>query len=647
MNSVYHHTPAGTINQATTQQGRDQLNEITHLSLGGATSGTITFNASDTGAAPWVGTGDGILDLDLNEKWQLSITAGSLTGGTYQLSWNGGTTSAINWNDNAAAVQTAMEGVTGSGNISVTGDLSTTALVFEFIGAHKLENVSDITIADNSTDAGLGVTNLQDGKSIIDQIGTATHNIYNTAGPDPLATITQTGAGEYDITFDIPSYGQYSDIVDFNIKANGSNGSPTIVKTQDGQSGIYEIQTLTLADSPTGGTWKPDTTTASAIAWNADHFAVASALTSVVSQGSNGIAVSGSGGGPFTCTWQDFGNWADLSPANVDLYRADTIVITPSTTQDGGGDFSEDCDGTILLSGDIVSTGEFNHDCSGTILLSGDIVSTGTFNHDCSGTILLSGDIRSFVEPVGGTILLSGNIRPLENCNGTILLSGDIANTQQFGPSCSGTIVLSGNPTLSPIMGTLLDASTRDCTEIVAGDGSHHSITQIVLSDHPTGGYWQPILGMDGFGGWAFAWNDDATTATSKMNAYYIHVLGAPDAPYWSVTKPDFYTYVFESLHNGTNHCSLFAGQNGDGAVGVIVHGLTRREFTKWKQINIKPVAERLVAFPFVVQASFGDDPAFTYGDGSYLPSESRGNNTYVMKVNLEAEGTVIYGLYN
>lgn len=72
---------------------------------------------------------------------------GTISGGTYTISFNGATTTAIVWNVNAAAVQAAMEALAtvGSGNVVVTGGpVSSTPLTFTFQG-NRSGDVPQIT----------------------------------------------------------------------------------------------------------------------------------------------------------------------------------------------------------------------------------------------------------------------------------------------------------------------------------------------------------------------------------------------------------------------------------------------------------------------------------------------------------------------
>ena len=70
---------------------------------------------------------------------QFTLQASTATAGTYTLTWQGQTTSAINYNANAATVQSALEALStvGAGNVTVSGTLTTASSGFSvrFTGA--------------------------------------------------------------------------------------------------------------------------------------------------------------------------------------------------------------------------------------------------------------------------------------------------------------------------------------------------------------------------------------------------------------------------------------------------------------------------------------------------------------------------------
>ncbi|EMI20702.1 surface-associated protein cshA precursor [Rhodopirellula maiorica SM1] len=127
-----------------------------------------------------------------NERQQLSINGGP-TGGTFTLSVPGhGTTGNINWNANAAAVQTALEGIgtIGVGNVTVTGggNLPGATFTIEFNGALEDTNIGNITRANSftgGTNPNVVITQIIDGDSIM---GTTATDI--DGGPVSVTHVT-------------------------------------------------------------------------------------------------------------------------------------------------------------------------------------------------------------------------------------------------------------------------------------------------------------------------------------------------------------------------------------------------------------------------------------------------------------------------
>jgi len=100
-----------------------------------------------------------------NEEQSITIS-GSPTGGDYTLSFMGQTTAAIAYNANAAAVETALEGLStiGANNVTVTG---TAPFICEFVGDLAEMNLPTMT-ADGSgltggTDPDVTIATVQNG----------------------------------------------------------------------------------------------------------------------------------------------------------------------------------------------------------------------------------------------------------------------------------------------------------------------------------------------------------------------------------------------------------------------------------------------------------------------------------------------------
>ncbi len=106
-----------------------------------------------------------------------------------------------------------------------------------------------------------------------------------------------------------------------------------------GAEGTSEVQTITIGGSPTGGTFTMSFrgSTTAPIAHNASAATVQAALQSLPTIGTGNVTVTGSAGGPYTCTFT-----GDLAELNLPPMTASATGLTPSgtvtiaTTQEGG-----------------------------------------------------------------------------------------------------------------------------------------------------------------------------------------------------------------------------------------------------------------------------------------------------------------------
>ena len=93
------------------------------------------------------------------EKQTVTFGGAAATGGTFTLTFNGQTTSAIAYNATAAAVEAALEALStiGQGNVQVTGNAGGPYTV-EFVGQLANQNVPAMTIDVTSITNGGGTT---------------------------------------------------------------------------------------------------------------------------------------------------------------------------------------------------------------------------------------------------------------------------------------------------------------------------------------------------------------------------------------------------------------------------------------------------------------------------------------------------------
>ncbi len=102
---------------------------------------------------------DGYPASSQNEVQTISITGGTPTTGTFKLTVNGQTTAAIAYNAGAAAIQSALEALSGvePGDVLVTGsNLPAGTIAVEFAGSLAGMNIAKMAVSDDSSmDAGV------------------------------------------------------------------------------------------------------------------------------------------------------------------------------------------------------------------------------------------------------------------------------------------------------------------------------------------------------------------------------------------------------------------------------------------------------------------------------------------------------------
>jgi hypothetical protein len=103
------------------------------------------------GGAIGLYTNAGAPSAGTDEVQSVDIT-GTPTGGTFRLSMDGAATGDIAYNANAAAVQSALEAVVGTGNVAVTGTNPNFSVAFQ--GALSQKAVSQVALARNELTGG-------------------------------------------------------------------------------------------------------------------------------------------------------------------------------------------------------------------------------------------------------------------------------------------------------------------------------------------------------------------------------------------------------------------------------------------------------------------------------------------------------------
>lgn len=170
--------PSGTMSiefvGSLAAQDVDQISfdDSTLLGGGGLTSATQTPGSSN--------------------EFQTLDTAGAVTGGTFTLTFNGQTTSALNHNATRGQIETALEGLSniGAGNVNVTGGaLPGSPVVVEFLGVLANTDVSRLIVD------GTALTT-----SDLLSLATTTEGSFNET--QRLISSGTLTAGDFTLTFD-------------------------------------------------------------------------------------------------------------------------------------------------------------------------------------------------------------------------------------------------------------------------------------------------------------------------------------------------------------------------------------------------------------------------------------------------------------
>ena len=157
-------TPKPGYPDAVTVYVRGQWNWFSH-------SGDCNFDRAATGVGIiWNDPNGPGTTTGANEVQRVSLT-GTVTGGTFRLKFDGATTTAIDYNANAAELDAKLEALApiGAGNVSVSKPVATQWDV-EFTGALGKQNVAAIQVASKSltgSGANVAVTTLTNGSPAV------------------------------------------------------------------------------------------------------------------------------------------------------------------------------------------------------------------------------------------------------------------------------------------------------------------------------------------------------------------------------------------------------------------------------------------------------------------------------------------------
>ena len=424
------------------------------------TGGSVTASTSTPGVAA------------VNEQQTVTLN-GSPTGGTFTLTYSGQTTSAIAYNASAADIKAALEALsnidpdaitcTGSAGgpwtITFGGNLAATDIALLTSSAAGL-TVQGGTVTPSVDTSGVVAVNEQQvvtingsppsGNFTLTYSGQTTANIaYNaTAGTvqTALEGLVNIGAGQvsvagsaggpWTVTFTGTLAG--TNVVEMTgTDVDMPGGSVSVATTVPGVVAVDEVQLVTLATA-TGGTFTltfgGDTT--SALAFNASSATVDAALEALTSIGAGNIAVTGSAGGPYTCT---FGG--TLAGTDVALMTASAAGLTVA-----GGSVAHAETVTGVAAVDEVQLVTLATATGGTFTLTFGGQTTSAIAYDAS-----SATVDSALEALSS--IGAGNIAATGSAGGpyTCTFGGTLAGADQaeMTSSAAGLTVVASAPTIS------------------------------------------------------------------------------------------------------------------------------------------------------------------------------------------------------
>lgn len=306
-----------------TPGGVGATNEVQTITADGTPNGgtwTISWNGQTTSAIAAAATAYTVRDAlcalsniaGTDEVQTLTIT-GTPTGGTFTITYSGQTTAGIAYDANAATVQAALEALSniGSGDVVCTGGaLPGTPVVITFRQALGRQNVALMTAS------GAGLTG-----------GTAPAAAValTTQGVDSDVTVTggPLGTAAFTVTFvnTLAAANQPAMTVGTG-SLLGPDVTVSIATITSGSAAQDEVQAFQLYGTPTGGTFTLtfDGQTTSAIAYNASNATVLAALEALSNIAPGDVTMGGGTlpGSAVTVTFGGAYNETNVSELTID-----------------------------------------------------------------------------------------------------------------------------------------------------------------------------------------------------------------------------------------------------------------------------------------------------------------------------------------
>lgn len=319
----------------------------------GAVTETLTAMKQKADTVTIVVTQAGAVDVPTSPSNSTTTTAvapvnevqtvdyGGAASGTFDL--NGNSSSASVDVSNGSSLQTALDTLFGSGNCAVAGVGPYTVT---FQGAFAATPVATMSVSNNMTDGSPSVSANTDGVAGVHQVDTCTFSTgaavagsFTWDGSPKSYTDTPTVSGAV-VTGSASTGTITTTWNDYNANAAIAVSNTDLVSV----AGQQHIQTVTLSDSPTEGTFA---ISCGAQSGNCAYDVAAGDLATAFGQAANnGTSYNGVGTGPWTITSVD----KIASPG----------AFTGADGQNGGGHLRKALGGTqivVIQAGESVSGG--------------------------------------------------------------------------------------------------------------------------------------------------------------------------------------------------------------------------------------------------------------------------------------------------
>lgn len=355
----------------------------THVIVTGPTDGkpfTITTGTTNGGAFTVTVETTTEGSAAVNEKQRI-VLPGPPTGGTFTLTYDGQTTGAIAYDASAATVDAALEALSniGAGDVAVVLNAASDWTV-EFTGALAGTNVPLMTGSGSSLTGGGSITT-----ATTTQGAPGTNEVQTVAVPNSttswtinfrgqfmqsavspaassaasiqatLESLSTIGVGNISVskandgtttTFTLTFIGALGYQ---NVDECTSSGGTVSTTTAGSSTGINEVQTVTINNAPTGGTFTLTFSgqTTSALAYNISDADMATALVALSTIGVGDVAVVRTGSGTlaapyvYTITFGTALAATDVSQITADASSLTGGAVNVSTVQDSAAAVNE------------------------------------------------------------------------------------------------------------------------------------------------------------------------------------------------------------------------------------------------------------------------------------------------------------------